>query len=146
MQVNPLNSNLNDQDTTIWTLKKVKTITPLVENTVKNLAALEIIKYIRITDDSIQASSELASNKRKIPETKPFHSTAVGIYLVYDFEYQVMQIMEINSAIKGWGEKLVQASLNNFPHDWEVALVFDWSSGFWDKMEQKYNHVKWLRC
>ncbi len=140
------NSKLNnDKDVTVWTLKKVKTIPSLAENTAKSLAALEAIKFIRITEDSIQASSELAGNKRKIPETKPFHPTAVGIYLLYDFEYKVMQIMEINSAIKGWGEKLVQASLNNLPQDWEVALVFDWSSGFWDKMEEKYTHVRWLR-
>ncbi len=139
------NSNLSDNDTTIWKLKKVKAIDPIIDDAVKSLAELEIIKYVRVTDNSIQASNELAGNKRKIPETKPFHPTAVGIYLVYDFEYKVVQIMEINSAIKGWGEKMVKASVKNLPQDWEVALVFDWSDGFWDKMEQKFNHIRWMR-
>jgi len=139
------NSKLNDKDTTIWALKKVKTIHPIIDDATKNLAELSIIQYIRIADNEIQASSELTGNKRKIPATKAFHPSAVGIHLAYDFEYKVMQIMEINSAIKGWGEKLVRASLNNLPQDWEVALVFDWSNGFWDKMEQKFNHVRWMR-
>ncbi len=132
-------------DTTIWKLKKVKAIDPIIDDAVNSLAELEIIKYVRVTDNSIQASNELAGNKRKLPVTEPFHPTAVGIYLLYDFEYKVVQIMEINSAIKGWGEKMVQVSLNNLPQDWEVALLFDWSSGFWDNMEEKFNHIRWMR-
>jgi len=136
--------NVND-DTQIWALKKVKTIHSIVENTVKNLAGLDIIKFIRITSNSIQASSELGGNKLKVPIAKPFHPTAVGVHLIYDFEFKIMEFYEINSATKGWGEKMVKASLECLPKDWEVALVFDWSSGFWDKMEEKYNHSKWLR-
>ncbi|OPL09772.1 MAG: hypothetical protein AVO34_04980 [Firmicutes bacterium ML8_F2] len=136
--------DVND-DTQIWALKKVKTIHPIVESTVKNLAGLEIIKFIRITGNSIQASSELSGNKLKVPATKPFHPTAAGVHLIYDFEFKTMEFYELNSPAKGWGEKMVNASLQSLPKDWEVALVFDWSNGFWDKMEQKYNHVRWLR-
>ncbi len=141
----PQNSNLSNKDTTIWKLKKVKAIDPIIDDAVKRLANLEIIKYVRVTDDSIQASNELKGNKRKLPATEPFHPSAVGIYLVYDFDYKYMTIMEINSAVRGWGEKLVRASVTGLPQDWEVALVFDWSSGFWEKMEQKFNHIRWMR-
>ncbi len=127
-------------------VKKVKEINPLIEETVKNLAGLDVIKYIRIADNEIQASSELAAAKRKLPVTKASHPSAVGIHLAYDFEYKVMQIIEINSAIKGWGEKLVQASLVSLPQDWSVAIVFDWNSEFWDNMEKKINHVHWMRA
>ena len=139
------NSSLCDKDTTIWKLKKVKAIDPIIDDAVNRIAKLEIIRYIRVTDDSIQASSELAGNKRKLPVTEPFHPSAVGIYLKYDFEYRVMQVLELNSAVQGWGERLVRASVTGLPEDWEVALVFDWSNGFWDRMEQKFNHVRWLR-
>ena len=88
----------------------------------------------------------MAGNKRKIPETKPFHPSAVGIYVAYDFEYKINQIMEINSAVRGWGEQLVRASIMGLPQDWEVALVFDWSNGFWDRMEKKFNHIPWMRA
>ena len=141
----PQNSNLSNKDTTIWKLKKVKAIDPIIDDAVKRLANLEIIKYVRVTDDSIQASNELKGNKRKLPVTEPFHPSAVGIYLVYDFDYKYMTIMEINSAVRGWGETLVRASVTGLPQDWEVALVFDWSSGFWEKMEQKFNHIRWMR-
>ncbi len=93
-------------DTTIWKLKKVKAIDPIIDDAVKSLAKLEIIKYVRVTDNSIQASNEFAGNKRKLPVTEPFHPTAVGIYLLYGFEYKVMQIMEINSAVRGHGKGL----------------------------------------
>jgi hypothetical protein len=36
-------------NTKIWALKKVKAIHPIVKNTVKSLAILDIIKFIRIT-------------------------------------------------------------------------------------------------
>ncbi len=75
------NSNLSDSGTTIWKLKKVKAIDPIIDDAVKRLAKLEII-YVRVTDDSVQASNELTGNKRKLPVTEPFHPSAVGIYLV----------------------------------------------------------------
>ena len=128
----------------IWALKKVKTIPIIIEKIVIELSKLDTIKFIRITADSIQASSELSGNKVKIPTTKSFHPTATGIYLVFDFAYKMMQFYEINSTIKGYGEKMVAASLKNIPNDWEVAIVFDWSNGFWDKMQQRYSEVKWM--
>ena len=115
----------------------------IMENIVNELARLDVLKYIRITVDAIQASSELSGNKLKIPTTKAFHPTAIGVYLIFDFKYKVMQFYEINAAIKGWGEKMVAASIKNIPYDWEVAIVFDWSDGFWEKMMQRYSEVKW---
>ncbi len=128
----------------IWTLKRVKSIPTIIEKIVIELSKLDAIKYIKITEDSIQASSELSGNKGKIPNTRSFHLTATGIYLVFDFEYKMMQFYEINSTIKGYGEKMVAASLKDIPDDWEVAIVFDWSGGFWEKMQQRYSRVKWM--
>lgn len=132
-------------NTKIWALKKIKKTQPIVENTVKSLAELDIIKFIKITGNSIQASSELGGNKLKVPVAKAFHPTATGVHLIYDFELKNMEFYEINSPKKGWGERMVKASLKHLPGDWKVVLVFDWSSGFWDKIEQKYKHVNWQR-
>ena len=134
----------NEKGITIWALKKVKTVPLIIEKTVIELSKLDTIKFIRITDDSIQASSEQSGNRVKIPNTNAFHPTATGVYLIFDFEYKMMQFYEINSTIKGYGEKMVAASIKNIPGDWDVAIVFDWSSGFWDKMQQKYSDVKWM--
>ena len=132
-------------NTKIWALKKIKKIHPIVENTVKSLAELDIIKFIKITGSSIQASSELGGNKLKVPVAKAFHHTATVVHLIYDFELKEMEFYEINSPKKGWGGRMVKASLKHLSGDWKVVLVFDWSSSFWDKMEQKYKHVKWQR-
>jgi len=49
----PQNSNLSDSGITIWKLKKVKALDPIIDDAVKSLAELEIIKYVRVTDNSI---------------------------------------------------------------------------------------------
>ena len=90
-----------DNDTQIWALKKVRSVHAIVENTVKSLAELEIIKFIRITANAIQASSELGGNKLKVPVTMPFHPTATGVHLVYDFELKSMEFYEMNSPTRG---------------------------------------------
>ena len=134
-----------DKNIRIWTLKKIKTINSMIKNIVKEIAKIEAIKFIRITEDAIQSSNELEGNKIKIPVTKPFHPTAIGVHLIFDFKLKTMEFYEMNSAQKGWGEKMVKASLSALPKDWKVMLVYDWSEGFWDKMMQKYNKLKWLR-
>ena len=131
--------------TEIWTLKKAKIIDPLIETTVASLAELDVIRFVRITETSIQASSHLHDDKRKVPITKPFHPTAVGIYLVYDFDLKGMEFHEITSAIQGWGGRMVRASLKHLPPEWDAVLVFDWSNGFWDEMAKRFPNVKWMR-
>ena len=131
--------------TEIWTLKRVRIIDPLIEKTAASLAELDAIHFVRITDTSIQASSELEESKRRIPVSKPFHPTAVGIHLVFDFDLKSMEFHEITSAIQGWGGRMVRASLKHLPPEWDAVLVFDWSNGFWDAMEKRYSHVRWMK-
>ncbi len=73
-----------------------------------------------------------------------FDPTAIGIHLIYDFQFKTLHFHEMNSATKGWGEKMVKAALRTLPRDWQPALVMDYSEGFWDKMKSKYNHLDWL--
>jgi len=129
----------------IWVLKKVKTIQPIMELSVCDLAKITPIKFIKLTEDEIIASSEVGGTIIKNPITKPFHPTAIGIHLIYDFQLKTLEFFELNSAVKGWGEKMVYAALKNLPHGWKVNLVFDWSGGFWDKMQRKYRQMEWVR-
>lgn len=136
--------DVNSKQCSLWALKKVKTIEPVIEKCVRELSKLEPLKYIKITPNSILASNEVEGNVIKNPVTKPFHNSAIGIHLVYDFRFKMLEFCEINSATKGWGEKMVEAVLKHLPTDWQPALVFDYSSGFWEKMQVKYNHLKWM--
>lgn len=79
-----------------------------------------------------------------MPLTKPFHPTAIGIHLIYDYQFKTLEFYEINSPIKGWGEEMVKAALSRLPPDWRPTVIMDWSDGFWNKMKAQYNQLNWL--
>ena len=124
----------------IRVIKKLKSIYPVVENIALNLAELDIIKYITISEDYIKASSEITTGRNKIPITKIDHPTAVGVTLLLELDYNVIQFYEMNSPVKGYGSKMVDAVIRALPEDWSAVVVMDWSGGFWEKMREK--HIK----
>ena len=90
----------------------------------------------------ILASSEITEGRVKIPITKPDHPTAVGISLIIDFAYNNVQFFEINSGIKGYGRKMVDAVFKSLPENWIGVVVMDWSEGFWKKMQKNYKNLE----
>ena len=136
--------DLNTDNRQVWALKKIKDIDPIVEQCVRDLSELDPLKYIKITSDGVIASNQIQGSRNRIPITKSFHPTAIGIYLIYDYQLKTLEFFEINSPIKGWGGEMVKAALNKLSSDWVVIIVMDWSSGFWDKMKEKYDNLKWL--
>lgn len=136
-------ANLISNDTTskIRVIKKLKSIHPVVDNIAFNLAEIDIIQYITISADFLRASSETTTGRTKIPITKPHHSTAVGVSLILELDYKVIQFYEMNSPIKGYGSRMVDAVIRALPEDWTAVIVMDWSDGFWDKMSKKYGKI-----
>ncbi len=132
-------------DTHIHVLKKTKKIPPIMNETVESLAELEIIKNIYITESTIRASNMLEGNKRKLPVATPYHPTAVGVHVHYDFSAKTIEFVELNSAEKGWGEALVKSCIKPLPPDWSVILVFDWNPKFWEAMKEKYPDINWIQ-
>jgi hypothetical protein len=126
----------------IFISNKVSKIHPIVEKLTKNLSEIELIKFIRIKQDMILASSEVTEGRVKIPITKPDHPTAVGLSLLIDFAYINVQFYEINSAVKGYGRKMVDAVFKSIPENWKGVVVMDWSDGFWDKMQKSYKNLE----
>ena len=51
-----------------------------------------------------------------------------------DESTKVVQFYALTSTVKGCGRKIVEAVLGATPEDWHLAVVFDWSGGFWRKM------------
>jgi hypothetical protein len=39
---------------------------------------------------------------------------------------------------------MISAILTDLPKDWKLAVVMDWSGGFWEKMEEKYSDREWI--
>ena len=125
----------------IRVIKKLKSIHPVVEHIARNLAEIDIIQYITISDDYIKASSEITTGRIKIPITKVDHLTAVGVSLLLELDYKVVQFYEMNSPVKGYGSKMVDAVIRALPDDWEAVVVMDWSGGFWEKMREKHREL-----
>lgn len=126
----------------IWAIHRVKKLAAEIVDIAIQLSALDFIKNIRLTDDSISASSEIEGKRIKVPVTKTNSPTATGIKILYDHKFQIIDFDEINSPTKGNGGKMVDAVLCNLPKDWKPGVAMDWSNGFWNKMKEKYPNLE----
>lgn len=130
---------------TIFVATKVKTIHPVVDAIVKNLCEIDLIQYVRVSQEDIQASNEIKIKGRiKIPVSTTGHPSAVGVHIILDFAPNTIQFFEITSAVKGYGEKMVRAVMTALPDEWEAAVVMDYSEGFWERMAEKYDGIEVL--
>lgn len=134
----------NENGKQVWVITKVKELPPEIVAMAKNLADLDFIKFVRVSDESLSASSENYPNRPKVPITHINHDTAIGIQILYSTDYKTIDFFDINSPVKGNGSKMVDAILKDLPKDWQPAVVMDWSDGFWDKMKEKYKNIEWL--
>ena len=127
----------------IWVITRIKQLPIEIVNMAINLAELGFIKYVRICDETLAASSENYPKRPKIPVTLVNHETAIGIQILYNTKYKYVDFFDINSPVKGNGSKMVNAILKDFPKDWQPTVTMDWSDGFWEKMEMKNNNLNW---
>ena len=121
----------------------VRQIDPIYEKIVKSLAQLPELHYIKIFPGRVTASNVLSQDKKKNPVVAVGDKGNAGIELLIDSEYQVIQFFSITSSIKGCGRKMVDAVANATPDSWELAVVFEWSGGFWKKW-LKSIHALWF--
>jgi hypothetical protein len=127
----------NESGKQIWAITKVKELA-------LNLAALDFINYINISNEALAASSENYPKRPKVPITHMNHKTAVGVKILYSVSYRYINFFDINSPTKGNGSKMVDAILKGLPNDWQPTVVLDWSDGFWDRMKEKYEDLNWI--
>ena len=103
------------------------------------------LKYIKIFPDRVTASNVLSQDKKKNPFVTVGADDIVGAELLIDSTYNVIQFYSITSSIKGCGRKTAKAVVNAAPNNWELAVVFDWSGGFWKKMAEECPHIAVFR-
>jgi hypothetical protein len=135
---------MDASNATITVSKRIRTLHPVVKNISNNLARIKPIRFIRISPDFLQASSEVTKGRAKTPITKPEHPTAIGLSLIIDLARKDIQFFEMNSPIKGYGGKMVDAVLNDLPEEWSAVVVMDWSDGFWDRMRDRHGNLEIL--
>jgi hypothetical protein len=132
----------NQSGKQIWVVTKVKDLPQEIVQIATNLASLDFIRYIRICDESITASSENYPNRPKVPVTRMHHPTAIGIELLYSKRYKTIDFSEINSPTRGNGSKMVEAVLDKLPDAWYPIVLMDWSGGFGEKMMKKHPRIE----
>ena len=136
--------SFNESGKQIWVIGTVKELPLPIVNMALNLATLDFIKCITISDDSLAASSENYPKRPEVPITHMIHPTAIGVQILYNFAHKYIDFFDINSPIKGYGSKMVAAIFKDFPNDMKATVVLDWSGGFWDEMKNKYDYIKWI--
>jgi hypothetical protein len=134
----------HDRDTQIWVATGVNELDDLVIKLAIRLADLDFIKYVRICDQYLAASSENYQKRQKVPITDAGHLTAFGIEIIYHLDHRIVDFYSINSPIKGHGGQMVKAIMGELPMDWQPSVTMDWSDGFWDKMVEKYPEYNWM--
>lgn len=127
----------------IHVVTKVKQLPYDIVGIAVRLAELDFIRYVRICDKSIMASSENNPDKPLMPIVTVNHDTAIGVQIIYDLQYRFVSFLAINSPSKGHGGRMVDAIFDDFPHGWHSSVARGWSNGFWKRMMQKYSFLNW---
>jgi hypothetical protein len=112
----------------------VRQIDPIFRYLAIGLARIPELRYIKIFPERLAASNVLSEDGKKNPVVKVGAEGIVGVELLIDESTRVIQFYALTSAIKGCGRKMVEAVVAATPEDWHLAVVFDWSGGFWRKM------------
>jgi len=137
-------SEFTTENKKIWAISKVEELNEDIIELAVRLSCLDFINYVKITNKAIIASSDRKETGNKNPITTMNHPTAVGIEILYDCNQKYLSFYEINSPIKGNGSKMISAVLTDLPHSWTLAVLMDWSEGFWDKIVEKYSEREWI--
>ncbi|MBV5326790.1 MAG: hypothetical protein JZU65_04010 [Chlorobium sp.] len=120
---------------------KIKTIHPVFLGLAESLSNVPILRFIKIYNDRLCASNLLSTDGKKEPIVDTDRTDLVGVELLVDPAFKTVQFFSIVSFKKGNGRKMVAAVFEATPEDWSLAVVMDWSGGFWEKMREEYPRI-----
>ena len=140
---NKIFSQLTTENKKIWAVSTVKELHNDIIDIAVRLLDLDFIHFVKITNQTITASSQIKETTKQ-PIARMNHLTAIGIEILYHCDYKVLDFFETNSPVKGNGSKMVSAVLRNLPESWSLAVVMDWSDGFWEKIKEKHCDREWI--
>lgn len=66
----------------------------------------------------------------------------VAVELLIDVDTQLVQFYALTLAKKGCGRAIVEAVVSAVPEHWVMAVLFDWSNGFWQRMARDYPRLR----
>ena len=118
--------------------RSVRNIPPVFQSLATSLARIPDLRYIKIFPERIAASSILSDDGKKNPVVIIGEEDVVGVELLVDVPNEIVQFYALTSATMGSGRRIVDSVVTATPEDWFLAVLLDWSGGFWEKMAQKY--------
>ena len=119
----------------------VRQVPRIFEHLAIGLAQVPELRYIKIFPERLSASNIISEDGKKNPVVQVGAEGIVAVELLIDTTTQVVQFYAITSAVQGCGRKMVKAVIGATPEDWHLAVVFDWSGGFWQRMAQDYPRI-----
>jgi len=125
----------------ILTATNVRKIHPVALDLAESLSHVDALNYIKIYNHRLCASNQLSTDKKKHPVTTMNESGLIGIELLFAPDVFTFQFYSLVSSPKGYGRKIVDAVVRGTPDDWNLAVVFDRSGGFWDRMVEQYPRI-----
>jgi hypothetical protein len=118
--------------------RSVRQIPPILQSLSTSLARIPDLRYVKIFPDRITASNVLSADGKKNPVVVIGAKGIVGVELLVDVPNKIVQFYALTSATKGCGRQIVDAVVDATPEDWFMAVLMDWSGGFWNRMAQDY--------
>jgi len=112
----------------------VRRIDPIFQDLATGLARIRELRYIKVFPERLAASNVLSEDGKKNPVVKIGAEGLVGVELLIDESMKVVQFYAFTSAVNGCGRKIVEAVAAATPEGWHLAVVFDRSGDFWQKM------------
>lgn len=116
----------------------VRQIEPIFQRLATSLAQIPELRYLKIFPERLTASNVVSNDGKKNPVVKVGAEDIVGVELLIDRSTNLVQFYALTSAVKGCGRKMVEAVIDATPEDWQLAVVMDWSGGFWRRMAQEH--------
>ena len=116
----------------------VKKVGPIYNLISDELANIDILRYVKIYNGGIKVSNVLSENGKKEPITKIGGENIIGVELLIDMPYKIIQFYSITSSVKGYGEEMVASVVNSAPKECKIVVLMDWSMGFWQVMAERY--------
>lgn len=116
----------------------VRIIPPVFQSLATSLARIPDLRYVKIFPDRIAASNVVSDDGKKNPVVTVGEEGIVGVELLIDVPNEIVQFYALTSATKGCGRQIVDAVVGATPEEWFLAVLMDWSGGFWQKMAQEY--------
>ena len=122
--------------------RTVRSSAPIYESLATGLGAIPELRYIKLFPQRLSASNALSTDGKNNPVVNIGAEGIVGVELLVDVDAEVVQFYALTSAVKGCGRKIVKAVVAGTPEDWFLAVPFDWSGGFWQRMAQDHPRLK----